>query len=263
MTAISRFLLLMFLSGTVLAQPPSSFSKSKRILAELYQEQQETFYCGCDYQAQGKKLRPDWNSCGYEPRKNAKRASRIEWEHVVPAWAFGHQRQCWQTGGRKACHKDPQFRMMEADLHNLVPAVGEVNGDRSNFSFAALEGEPRRYGRCDMEVDFKARKVEPPEHRRGDIARTYFYMRDQYGLKISRKQQQLFVAWNRLDPVDDWEIRRNELIRAVQGNGNPYVTDTFVVQVQQNIAVESNSESNKQSDNESLAARLIRRLAEF
>ncbi|MCV6612354.1 MAG: endonuclease [Amphritea sp.] len=252
MRFIFRLVVLLCLSSVVVAAPPSSFSKSKRILAELYQEQQETFYCSCSYEAQGKKLRPDWDSCGYQPRKNANRASRIEWEHVVPAWAFGHQRQCWQNGGRKACHKDPEFRRMEADLHNLVPAVGEVNGDRSNFSFAQLEGEQRRYGQCDMEVDFKARKVEPPAHRRGDIARTYFYMRDQYGLVISRKQQQLFTAWHRLDPVDDWEIRRNKLISAVQGNGNPY------------ISVSGTEPGNdKVAEPEGLTRKLLKVLAEF
>ncbi|GGK70725.1 endonuclease [Amphritea balenae] len=211
------------------AAPPSSFSKSKRILAELYQPNQVSFYCGCEYQAQGKKLVPQWQDCGYSPRKNANRAARIEWEHVVPAWAFGHQRQCWQEGGRKACHKDKVFRSMEADLHNLVPAIGEVNGDRSNYSFAQLEGEPRVYGRCDMEVNFKARKVEPPAARRGDIARTYFYMRDQYGLNISNKQVQLFNAWHKQDPVDSWELERNRLIEAVQGNANPYVVEMELI----------------------------------
>ena len=27
---------------------------------------------------------------------------------------------------------------MEADMHNLVPAIGELNADRSNYKFAAL-----------------------------------------------------------------------------------------------------------------------------
>lgn len=43
----------------------------------------------------------DLASCGYQVRKQQNRAQRIEWEHIVPAWVFGHQRQCWQNGGRK------------------------------------------------------------------------------------------------------------------------------------------------------------------
>lgn len=216
----------LFFSTPVTAEPPKSFNSAKRILKEIYADNPQSFYCGCDYYAKGKKLFPDHASCGFSPRKNAKRAKRIEWEHVMPAWEFGHQLQCWQDGGRKACKKNPRFKRMEADLHNLVPAIGEVNGDRSNFGFTQLSGEPRVYGQCDMEVDFKRRKVEPVEHRRGDIARTYFYMRDQYGVRISRKQEQLFNAWAKLDPVDQWEIQRNQMIAEVQGNLNPYVVNS-------------------------------------
>lgn len=203
------------------AQP--SFSKSKRILAEIYADQPVSFYCGCDYKKQGKKLIPDLDSCGYDPRKNAKRAKRIEWEHVMPAWAFGHQLQCWQDGGRKNCRKNPNFKQMEADMHNLVPAVGEVNGDRSNYRFGMLEGEKRAYGSCDVEIDFKARKAEPAPYLRGDIARTYFYMRDMYGVRLSKQQRRMFEAWAKQDPVDDWERKRNDLIEERQGNRNPYV----------------------------------------
>ncbi len=35
---------------------------------------------------------------------------------------------------------------MEADLHNLVPAVGEINGDRSNYRFGMISGERYRCG---------------------------------------------------------------------------------------------------------------------
>lgn len=206
------------------AEPPQPFSRAKRIATKLYSDHQESFYCGRTYTKKQKKLIPDLDSCGYEPRKQAKRANRIEWEHVVPAWAFGHQLQCWQDGGRKNCKKNPAFVRMEADLHNLVPAIGEANGDRSNYSFAMIEGEPRAYGSCDFEVNFKTRKVEPAPEVRGNIARTYFYMRDEYGLKISKKQTQLFIAWNKLDPVDDWEAIRNERITKIQGNTNSYAT---------------------------------------
>lgn len=41
--------------------------------------------------------------------------------------------------------------------------------------------------------DFKIRRADPPHNRRGDIARIYFYMREQYGLRISRQQEQLFI----------------------------------------------------------------------
>ena len=145
-----------------------NFSESKKFAKDIYSGNETTFYCGCSYQAKGNKLVPHWNSCGYSPRneytKSGKlnsRSLRIEWEHVMPAWFFGNQMECWKAGGRKACKKNKLFAKMEADLHNLVPAIGEINGDRSNFSFAPIDGEKRVYGACDFEINFKDRVVEP------------------------------------------------------------------------------------------------------
>ncbi len=222
--------LIWLFASTAFAEPPSSFSKAKKLAAKHYNGHETTFYCGCDYGYIGKKLIPDIDSCGYEPRipvtrkgKLNRRALRIEWEHVMPAWVFGHQRQCWQDGGRKACKKDKQFSMMEADLHNLVPAIGELNGDRSNYKFTMIPDEERKYGKCDFEVDFKGKLAEPMPSIRGDVARIYFYMRDQYDLKLSGQQTKLLEAWAKTDPVSDVERSRNERIKAVQGNGNPWV----------------------------------------
>lgn len=203
-----------------------SFSKAKRLLATLYQnEHQQSFYCGCDYTHQGKKLIPDLNSCGYQVRKQQKRASRIEWEHIVPAWHFGHQMQCWQKGGRKACKKNPTFKQMEGDMHNLVPAIGEVNGDRSNYSFSEWNGISNQYGQCEMLVDFKGRKVQPPQQSRGPIARAYLYMQQQYDFKLSKQDQRLYQAWHKRFPTTRWECKKNEKVTKLQGNSNPFITD--------------------------------------
>lgn len=142
------------------------------------------FYCGCKIDWQGKKGVIDLESCGYKVRKNENRASRVEWEHVVPAWQFGHQRQCWQEGGRKLRQRS-EYRKMESDMHNLQPAVGEVNGDRGNFMYSQWNGGEGQYGQCTMKVDFKDKIAEPPARARGAIARTYFYMRDRYQLNLS------------------------------------------------------------------------------
>ncbi len=130
----------------------------------------------------------------------------MEWEHVVPAWWLGHQLQCWQDGGRPNCRKtDKTFRLAEADVRNLVPAIGEVNGDRSNFRFGMLEGEAKQYSKCDFEVDCKARVAEPRPEVRGDIARTYIYMADKYKIRLSMQQRRLFDTWSKQDPIDSWE----------------------------------------------------------
>jgi len=201
----------------------NNFQQAKTFAAAINADAPGSFYCGCKIHWQGKKGIPDLNSCGYQVRKNANRAARIEWEHVMPAWEFGHQRQCWQEGGRKNCSKDADYRRIEADLHNLQPAVGEVNGDRGNFAYSQWNGSEKQYGQCEMKIDFKLKQAEPPARARGAIARTYFYMRDQYHLRISRQQTQLFTAWNTLYPVSKWECERDQRIAKVQGNHNPYV----------------------------------------
>ena len=200
------------------------FSKAKRLLVNVYQDHQTTFYCGCDYSKRGKKLIPNLDSCGYEVRKQLKRASRIEWEHVVPAWNFGHQMQCWQKGGRKACKKNKHFAQMEGDMHNLVPSIGEVNGDRSNYRFSEWNATPTQYGQCDIVIDFKGRKVQPPYNSRGQIARTYLYMADQYSLILSKQDKQLLGAWNRQYPTTAWECKKNQRIKEQQGNENRFIT---------------------------------------
>lgn len=83
----------------------------------------------------------------------------------MPAWQFGHLRQCWQQGGRKNCAKDPEYRQIESDMHNLEPAVGEVNADRDNFMYGQWNGGGGQYGRCEMKIDFSgkwpSRRHEP------------------------------------------------------------------------------------------------------
>lgn len=150
----------------------NNFQQAKTFAAAINADAPGSFYCGCKISWQGKKGIPDLNSCGYQVRKNANRAGRIEWEHVMPAWEFGHQRQCWQNGGRKNCSKDADYRRIESDLHNLQPAVGEVNGDRGNFAYSQWNGGEQQYGQCAMKVDFKNKQAEPPARARGAIART-------------------------------------------------------------------------------------------
>ena len=223
---ITGLILLMVLPAIADDLPHSirNFSEARRLVYEVHVDRKETFYCGCGYNA---KKRVDPSVCGYEPRKNNKRSQRIEWEHIVPAHALGQSRQCWREAictdnkgkaykGRQCCEKvDPVFRAMVSDLRNLVPAIGELNGDRSNYTFSMIEGEAREYGACDFEVDSTLRKVEPRPEIRGDIARTYFYMHETYGVPLSDKQRRLFDAWDREDPVSEWEVIRNARIDSI------------------------------------------------
>ena len=40
---------------------------------------------------------------------------------------------------------------------------------------------------------------------------------------ISRSNQKLFEAWDKEDPVDDWERERAKRIEKIQGNMHPFI----------------------------------------
>ncbi len=221
-----------------------SFSKSKKQLRKIYLNNQTTFYCVCSYNFKNKKDMIDATSCGYKPRlpyfKSGKpniRSKRIEWEHVVPAENFGRQFRCWRNGdsscvnskgksykGRRCCTKVNQnYRIMQADMHNLVPAVGELNADRSNYRFDFELPKATQYGACEFEVLFKERRVRVKKDIRGNIARSYLYMNDQHGMALSKQEIKKYKAWNKEDPVDAWEQARNLQIQKVQGNLNSFI----------------------------------------
>lgn len=115
---------------------------------------------------------------------------------------------------------------MEGDLHNLLPAVGELNADRSDRPYGEVAGEPREYGACDFEVDRGAGRggvTEPPAAVRGDVARIWLYAVDVWGLVLTPEEATTFRAWSAEDPVDSWELERDRRIEAAQGNRNHHV----------------------------------------
>lgn len=222
-----------------LPNTPGSFSKAKtQLYKEVYAGHEKTFYCGCDFDRNERSV--DLNSCGLQSLQDVKRAQRIEAEHAMPAYHFGQQLQCWQEpekvcpreagkkpySGRDCCMKASEvFKTAHNDLHNLYPAVGEINGERSNYRWAMLSGPAEQYGQCEIKIDKANDRAEPPANVRGDIARTYFYMQQTYGFAISAQQRQLFAAWSTQDPPDAWEKERNQRIAKIQGQDNPFITN--------------------------------------
>ncbi len=237
-------LILIAVTSVSYAGQNESFSKSKKQLRKIYQNNQTTFYCGCSYNYKDKKDMIDETSCGYKPRlpyfKSGKpniRSKRIEWEHVVPAENFGRQFTCWRNGdsscvtskgksykGRRCCTKvNKKYRVMQADMHNLVPTVGELNADRSNYRFDFELPNATQYGACEFEVIFKERRARVKQDIRGNIARSYLYMNDQHGMTLSKQEIKKYKAWNKEDPIDAWEQARNLKILKIQGNLNTFI----------------------------------------
>jgi deoxyribonuclease I len=199
-----------------------NFKESKKILMMTYGQSNKTFYCGCQYR-QNKILK---NTCKLELKKFQKRSDRLEWEHIVPAHAFGQSFKEWREPNkfcpsrkkkrrktsRQCARTNEKFLKMESDLYNLVPAVGSVNAVRSNFSMSELTKS--EFSIC-PEVMMSERKFMPPKNRKGDVARIYMYMEKTYpghGI-ISNKNAKLFEAWDKQDPVDKEEC---DLVRKKQ-----------------------------------------------
>jgi deoxyribonuclease-1 len=218
-----------------------SFNQAKKILIkQVYRGHQKTFFCGSQY-TQGHYV---IHNSGYVPKRKSRRARRLEWEHVVPLDSFGYKFSEWRDGhpecldargrpfkGRNCAEKvNAKFRYMQSDLYNLVPAIGEIRGLKSNYAYGMIPEESRAFGDCDIEIAFN--KVEPPSEVRGDIARIYFYMDWAYpGHDILNKEnKKLFKTWDKHDPVDDWECERAKRIEEIQKNENPFVKKACVTE---------------------------------
>ena len=216
-------------------------ANTKRLLAKLHEDigHLKTVYCGCSYVRKGRTGGDvDRETCGLESRKNEKRSDRVEWEHVVPASWFGRERACWTDGdprcvkkdgksfkGRKCCLKpnvDPAFVTAHNDPHNLFPAGGEVNGDRSAHPYGTVEEERRAYGTCDFEVGGFPKVAEPTSGVRGELARAMLYMAERYSVDVQMTREEL-LGWHESDPPEDWERERAMRIEAATGLRNPYV----------------------------------------
>lgn len=219
-----------FFLSTVANTAPGSFSKAKRIAKTLFNDVPVTLYCGCSYDS---KNRVNLASCNMQSASAIKRANRIEWEHMMPAENFGRHFQCWREKictdkngktfkGRKCCQKiDSAYREVESELYNLWPAVGLVNGARSNYRFSPLPQKSGFYG-CEIEIDSKLRKVDPPLRAKGTVARANLFMAHRYKINLSASQRKLFEAWNKKFPADAREKRWAQAVSNIEGYQNPY-----------------------------------------
>lgn len=205
-----------------MAHYAEDFTEAKKVARLIWAEHRETFYCGCKYDRQGN---IDFKSCSFSPG-NQYRSKRISWEHIVPVSWYGKQRPCWKKNQRQkpreACRQqDPDFRRMEADLHNLVPALREINMKRKHYAYGNLP--PGSCMGCDFVVNNHLQMVEPRDEVKGMAARIMLYMIQKYNISIKEAQKQVLIQWNHRFPPDGWEKRWHEKVSTIQGDRNPYI----------------------------------------
>ncbi|MBI9008567.1 MAG: endonuclease [Tenericutes bacterium] len=104
-----------------------------------------------------------------------------------------------------------------SDLHNLMAADPDFNSSRGN----------KYFDNATTTVAY-----EPPDEVKGDVARILFYMIVMYDylnlvdeLPVVYEMALLatLLEWHEMDPVDDWEENRNDVIFSYQDNRNPFI----------------------------------------
>ena len=146
------------------------------------------------------------------------------------------------SDGMNAEHSWPQgffnkAAPMKSDLHHIFPTFIQVNGMRGSEPFGEVSDPSYATDSGSM---LGAEGFEPCDAVKGNIARALFYFLTRYhdrkikdGMDYKdfwSSRVELFMQWNRQDPPDAAERRRNELIEAYQGNRNPFVDDAALVE---------------------------------
>lgn len=121
---------------------------------------------------------------------------------------------------------------MFADLHHLAPTFPTPNSRRGNLRYAKV-ADPVYATSSGSKLGKEG--FEPADAVKGNVARSMLYFITRYHNHNIRQgmdyddfwtsRVDLFLTWNRQDPPDAAERRRNDLVEAFQGNRNPYIDD--------------------------------------
>ncbi len=139
------------------------------------------------------------------------------------------------------------------DLHHLRPTDTTINSTRSNYTMGNVRGVLTDYktkdygGKTVLYYSPEADLVEVNDNIKGDVARImlYVYVRWEQpnltetvkegslprpdgdddknnGLKVMENVNTL-LQWCQQDPVDEWEMSRNDCVQEIQGNRNVFI----------------------------------------
>lgn len=124
--------------------------------------------------------------------------------------------------------KDFSQSTQKNDLHHLFPTHHGANNFRGNIHFGDADyriNSPKGCPESQKGYDQSLGKwlFRPPFKHRGNVARAIFYFSIRYKLPIPLHEELILKKWHSLDPVDELELFRNNMISKVQGNRNPFV----------------------------------------
>ncbi len=120
-----------------------------------------------------------------------------------------------------------------ADLHHIRPSDAVVNSTRGNKKYGNVSGGSEVYGNNPAKGYLGGTSgtyFEPNDNVKGDVARICLYVYVRWGSdwgadSITKVFQSVDVLleWCALDPVDTWEMGRNEVVQSIQGNRNVFI----------------------------------------
>ena len=117
--------------------------------------------------------------------------------------------------------------MQKSDLHHLFPTDTKMNSSRGAFRFGNVlkEIDPLKCPNARLGHPQESSEIvfEAPVVHRGNVARAIFYFATRYQMKVSPAEKATLIQWNDADPVDEQELKRNDLIEKAQGNRNPFI----------------------------------------
>lgn len=163
---------------------------------------------------------------GTDPSSNIYQSgSGINAEHVYP--------QSMGAGNEPA----------KSDMHNLRPCRAAVNSARGNLKFGESPDNNTDNWYKDaisqsnipsVDIDDWSERdannvFEPRESVKGDIARIVFYFYTIYpsaDVNFFNSMKHTLYDWHYADPVDAWELDRNNKVKQEQGNDNPFILDS-------------------------------------
>ena len=116
-----------------------------------------------------------------------------------------------------------------SDIHHIRPENTNVNSVRGNLAFGEVSnGSAVKC--CGEIIAYKNNSYfEPFDEFKGDCARIIFYVlvrysqSDSYNITNVAQSMQMLLEWHEADPVDEFELQRNERCYSVQKNRNPFI----------------------------------------
>lgn len=116
-----------------------------------------------------------------------------------------------------------------SDIHHIRPENPTVNNDRGNKPFGEVNGGSASMCCGEVVAYYSSSYFEPFDEFKGDCARIIFYMlvryseSDSYKITNVAQSMNMLLEWHEADPVDAFELQRNERCYTVQNNRNPFI----------------------------------------